>query len=166
MIQQTAAVLPMRVVSQHGFANVVLNETTGQQAFYATKNFVVGEIIARFSAGETLSHPNYLTVQVDVDKHITLQPMHLQYINHSCAPNLFFDTSNLHIVCIKEIAEGDEMTFFYPSTEWDMDQPFDCHCGELNCLGNIKGAAYMSLQQLKQYKLNNFIKQQIRLIAQ
>lgn len=26
------------------------------------------------------------------------------------------------------LKEGDELTFFYPSTEWSMAQPFDCLC--------------------------------------
>lgn len=27
------------------------------------------------------------------------------------------------------LAEGQDITFFYPSTEWDMAQGFDCACG-------------------------------------
>jgi hypothetical protein len=27
------------------------------------------------------------------------------------------------------LAEGQDITFFYPSTEWDMAQGFDCSCG-------------------------------------
>jgi hypothetical protein len=33
------------------------------------------------------------------------------------------------------------MTFFYPSTEWDMAQPFTC-CGSSNCWV-VKGAAHI-----------------------
>jgi hypothetical protein len=58
------------------------------------------------------------------------------------------------------------VTFFYPSTEWEMAQPFKCKCGaavrnplpsfqELiiipaiqTCLGIIKGAAYLSVEEL------------------
>ncbi|KAF5373254.1 hypothetical protein D9615_007452 [Tricholomella constricta] len=29
---------------------------------------------------------------------------------------------------LKRLEKGTIMTFFYPSTEWDMDQPFDCEC--------------------------------------
>jgi hypothetical protein len=44
---------------------------------------------------------------------------------------------------------GEELTFFYPSTEWNMNQGFDCFCGSKRCLGYIGGAKYMSSGQLE-----------------
>jgi len=32
------------------------------------------------------------------------------------------------------LKKGDDITFFYPSTEWDMAQGFDCNCGAKVCL--------------------------------
>lgn len=32
------------------------------------------------------------------------------------------------------------MTFAYFSTEWFMDQPFNCLCGSAKCIGEITGA--------------------------
>ena len=100
-------------------------------------------------------------MQVGIDKHIMLQPEHLQYINHSCDPNVFFDTHAMQVVALKEIAEGDEMTFFYPSTEWDMAQPFTCYCGCSNCLGEIRGAAHINPEIINTYTLTRFIQQQL-----
>jgi hypothetical protein len=96
-----------------------------------------------------------------VGKHITLQPEFLQYINHSCAPNVFFDTTAMQLVALKEIREGEEMTFFYPSTEWEMIQPFNCYCGSHNCLGQIQGAAFLPKNAWKQYRLTDFIQRQL-----
>jgi len=53
------------------------------------------------------------------------------------------------------------MTFFYPSTEWDMAQPFTCLCGSSKCLGEIKGAAHIRPEILGTYKLTRFIQQQL-----
>ena len=150
-----------RVVSDHNFAVVRQNIVNDQKAFFAQRSYKPGETIADFSAGRILSEPTYLTVQVSADKHIMLQPEHLQYINHSCDPNVFFDTHRMEIVAVKEIAEGDEMTFFYPSTEWDMAQPFKCLCGSRNCLGEIKGAAHIPPHIISTYKLTLFIQQQL-----
>ncbi|MGK7904081.1 MAG: SET domain-containing protein-lysine N-methyltransferase [Hormoscilla sp.] len=63
-----------------------------------------------------------------------LDPDFLQYINHSCAPNVFFDTSDLFLRALSKIEIGEELTFFYPSTEWSMDRQFDCLCQSKDCL--------------------------------
>jgi hypothetical protein len=150
-----------RLVSDHIFAVVRQNIDNNQNAFFAQRAYEAGQVIAEFSAGKTLSRPTYITVQVDIDKHIMLQPEHLQYINHSCDPNVFFDTYTMQVVALKPIAEGDEMTFFYPSTEWDMVQPFKCYCGTSRCLGEIRGAAHINPQVLRSYTLTRFIQQQL-----
>lgn len=150
-----------RLVSDHIFAVVRQNIDNNQKAFFAQQKYEPGQVVAEFSAGKTLSRPTYLTVQVGIDKHIMLQPEHLQYINHSCDPNVFFDTYAMQVVALKPIAEGDEMTFFYPSTEWDMAQPFTCYCGSHKCLGEIKGAAHINADVISKYKLTRFIQQQL-----
>jgi hypothetical protein len=150
-----------RIISDHQFAIVRQNLENNQKAFIAQRPYQPGDVIAEFSARQVLSEPSYLTVQVDLDKHILLQPEHLQYINHSCDPNVFFDTDAMQIIALKVIGQGDEMTFFYPSTEWDMAQPFDCLCGTNKCLGLIQGAAHISREILRTYKLTRFIQQQL-----
>ncbi|MET0636358.1 MAG: SET domain-containing protein-lysine N-methyltransferase [Chitinophagaceae bacterium] len=157
----TATTPTYRLISDHSFAVVRQNIANDQKAFFAQRRYEPGEVLALFSAGEIHSKPSYLTVQVGIDKHIMLQPEHLQYINHSCDPNVFFDTSSMEVVAVKRIEEGDEMTFFYPSTEWDMAQPFTCICGTANCLGEIKGAAHIEPAIIKRYKLTHFIQQQL-----
>ena len=77
-----------------------------------------------FGAGITQSYPTYLTVQTGTNRHITLMPEFLQYINHSCSPNVFFDTTSMQLICLQPLQPGDEFTFFYPSTEWDNGTAF------------------------------------------
>lgn len=150
-----------RVISDHQFAVVRQNLTNDQKAFFAQLSYSPGDVVADFSAGAILHEPTYLTVQVGIDQHIMLQPEHLQYINHSCDPNVFFDTHSMQVVALKNIQQGDEMTFFYPSTEWDMAQPFSCFCGSAKCLGEIKGASHIPMDILATYKLTRFIQQQL-----
>ncbi len=150
------------VISRHAFGDVLLNTSTNQKCFCATRTIQPGETISRFHAGTTQSHATYLTVQTGLDKHITLQPEFLQYINHSCEPNVFFDTKSMELVCLKPMQPGDELAFFYPSTEWDMAQPFVCNCGSKDCLQLINGAAHLDRSTLKKYKLTDFIKQQVK----
>jgi SET domain len=150
-----------RIISDHGIAEMRQRYSNEQNALFALRSFQPGEMIAEFWAGTIAAEPTYLTVQVDVGKHITLQPEFLQYINHSCDPNVFFDTTLMKIIALREIKEGEEMTFFYPSTEWQMTQSFNCYCGSANCMGNIKGAAFLPEEAWKQYRLTDFIQQQL-----
>ena len=152
---------PYQTISQHGFANVLLNVNTNQKSLIAEKNIEVGEVISFFNANETFTHPTYLTVQVGTNKHITLMPEFLQYINHSCEPNVFFDTTLMQLLCLKTIAIGEELRFFYPSTEWEMTQQFVCNCGSPNCLQLIQGATYLSNEVAGRYRFTDFIKQQL-----
>jgi hypothetical protein len=49
----------------------------------------------------------------------------------------------------KGLKEGDELTFFYPSTEWNMAQPFDCHCESESCLGKVRGASELTREEVE-----------------
>jgi hypothetical protein len=57
------------------------------------------------------------------------------------------------------LKEGDELTFFYPSTEWDMSQPFECLCEAKECRGKITGARDMDGGILAKYWLNKHIEE-------
>jgi hypothetical protein len=162
MITNPVTTQSYEVISRHAFGDVLLNISSGQKCFSATRAFSPGEVISRFRAGSTQSYATYLTVQTGPDKHITLQPEYLQYINHSCDPNVFFDTKRMELVCLKPLQAGDELTFFYPSTEWDMAQPFVCNCGSKECLQLINGASHLDKSTLKKYRLTDFIKQQVK----
>jgi hypothetical protein len=159
MTTTTVTIPNVEVVSRHAFADVLLNTSTNQKSLNATIAIRPGEVISKFYAGITQSYATYLTVQTGVDTHITLQPEFLQYINHSCEPNVFFDTATLELICLKPLQSGDELTFFYPSTEWDMSQPFVCNCKSAGCLQLINGASHLDQSTLKKYRLTNFIKQ-------
>lgn len=155
-----------QVVLRIAFAEVLRNTTTGQQQLSSLQAYQPGDILCSFHAGETVEQPTYLTVQTGIDRHITLRPEFLQYINHSCDPNVFFDTTSFQLVCLRPIEAGEEFTFFYPSTEWEMIQPFVCQCKSTNCLQLIQGASYLSTETLDKYRLTDFIQQQLRRKAQ
>lgn len=144
------------------FAEIWENKETSAKSLYSTQKFDPGDIITEIEITKYVDEPNYLSVQVDEAEYIMLKPEYLQYINHSCEPNVFFDTKNMQVVCLKTIEVGEAMTFFYPSTEWSMKQPFDCLCGAIQCLGKIQGAAYLSPDISQKYKLNEHITNKIK----
>jgi hypothetical protein len=141
-----------------GVLNLKRAKDKNVQALFTSTTFLKGETIIQFSANEILERPTYLTVQTGPDRHITLVPQFLQYINHSCDPNIIFDVDQMMIIAIKDIGNGEELKFFYPSTEWEMDQPFICNCGSSQCLGLISGALAIDSDARHRYQVSNYIK--------
>ena len=133
-------------------------DINNHRSLYSRRDFLPNEVISEFTWDKVHSSPNYLTVQISENEHIILLPEYLDCVNHSCEPNCFFDTTHRQLVALRAIAEGDEFTFFYPSAEWDMDQAFQCRCGEENCIGLIKGAKYLDEKSLRKYRFTDFIK--------
>ena len=152
--------LPLEV-GQHGIAIIEKNENNGEQSLISNQDYQKGDLISTFSAGTISTNPTYLTVQTGENIHITLEPEFLQYINHSCDPNVFFDTTSMQLIALKDISKGDEFVFFYPSTEWKMTQPFNCYCESLNCIKNIEGAYALSPSIIQNYRFTDFIKQKL-----
>ncbi len=150
-----------RMISNHGIAEMRRNLSNGQNALFSLRSYQPGDVIANFSAGTISAEPTYLTIQLGIRKHITFDPEFLQYINHSCDPNVFFDTTAMNLVALKRLKREEEMTFFYPSTEWKMKQSFRCYCGSTGCIGDIKGAFFLSKEAQEKYRFTDFIQQQL-----
>ena len=133
------------------------DETTDHHSLFTTASFQPGDILCEFSASAILQTASQFTVQVNNNEHILLEPSFLQYTNHSCFPNILFDTTHFTIVCLRTIKAGDELCYFYPATEWEMAQPFQCVCGYCDCLGYIGGAAHLSKEAIARYRFSDFI---------
>ncbi|KAL1962356.1 hypothetical protein VTN77DRAFT_9769 [Rasamsonia byssochlamydoides] len=120
-----------------------------------------GAVLTRLDTHATPApQPKYTTLQTGRNTHIELNS-DLVYCNHSCRPSVVFDTRRMEVRVVDDrpLRKGDAITFFYPSTEWEMDQPFECGCqaGEGVCKGLISGAKTMSREQLEGYWLNEHI---------
>src|SRR5664279_5384694 len=90
-------------ISHHGFTALYQNKVTGEKSLHAMVPHKTGDVFSTFEAAETLPFPNKYTVQVAEEVHIILHPEFLQYINHSCDPNVFFDTEKMQLSCLKNI---------------------------------------------------------------
>ncbi len=85
------------------------------------------------------------------------------FINHSCDPNcvIRFEGETPVLFVLKNMLEGEELTFDYNTTDWDMyeqeasansDIAFSCRCGTAKCVGDIKGFRYLSDSQRSERK--------------
>jgi hypothetical protein len=162
MLFNTASSPVNKLIFENNILEVWMDEVSGQHSTFSKVSFQPDEIVCDFGASAIVLTPSYLTVQLNSDEHIYLQPSFLQYINHSCSPNVFFDTHHFKLVCLEIIKEGDELCYFYPSTEWEMSQPFQCVCGSENCLGYINGASHLPEDVSHRYRFSDFILQQLK----
>ena len=80
-------------ITVSSFAEIRECPRSGNISLQATVNLMPEQVLSTFGAKKILNQPNYLTVQINQERHIMLDPEWLQYINHSCEPNVFFDTS-------------------------------------------------------------------------
>jgi hypothetical protein len=116
-----------------------------------------GELICHISGYRVVPEATYQTVQIGAHSHIEELGV-LAYLNHSCQPNTVVDNSAMTVTAIRDIAPGEELSFFYPSTEWEMDRPFICLCGSPQCVRLVAGAKYLSIDTLAHYFINQHIR--------
>lgn len=120
-----------------------------------------GQVLCRITGTTPSSNRTYATVQISRNSDIELNS-DLVYCNHSCDPSVLFDMSAMEVRVAdggQGLKKGHDVTFFYPSTEWDMTQAFECGCGAKGCLGEIKGARYLDRDVLGRYWLNGHIRE-------
>ncbi len=152
---------PLTKCIHYGFASLYKNDVTQQKSLHSAILLHTGDVFASFEAAEVMNRPSRFTVQIEDDQHITLSPDFLQYVNHSCNPNIFFDTNKMELRCLTPISPGEEFTFFYPSTEWEMAEPFHCSCGSNNCLHHIQGACHLPHDAIHKYEFTAYIQKKL-----
>jgi len=116
-----------------------------------------GEVISGIPSNNVANKANRFTVQIGRDEHTHVGK--LAALNHSCDPNVILDTENLLMLARRDIAKGEELSFFYPSTEWEMDAPFICLCGASSCIHVVAGARFLPLSTLEHHYLNRHIRE-------
>lgn len=129
----------------------------GSRALHASRALAPGDLLGTFSIAALVPRPTRYSIQLGAFEHALVEPEAFRLINHSCVPNLLLDARGLALRAVRPIEPGHELTYFYPSTEWRMAEPFACHCGEPRCLGWIAGAAHLPVASLRRYDLADHI---------
>ncbi|KAL2819724.1 D-isomer specific 2-hydroxyacid dehydrogenase [Aspergillus granulosus] len=146
-----------------GLVRVVRSAKAFASGAYSEVSLPAGSLFAKITTA-TPGTKAYTSVQTGRDSHIELNS-DLVFCNHSCTPSLNFDMHRMEVRVVEErpLNAGDALTFFYPSSEWEMDQPFQCTCGSGDkCKGLIEGAKKMSRRDLEGYWLNPHIEELLR----
>jgi hypothetical protein len=116
-----------------------------------------GEVMCVMPSENIMDKPNRFTVQIAKDKHTHVGK--LAALNHSCDPNVILDTERMLMIARRDIEKGEELSFFYPSTEWEMQAPFICLCGSTNCIHVVAGARFLPLSTLETQYLSKHIRE-------
>lgn len=135
----------------------------------ANKDIKKGKIVLplRFDSTKKCLEASDESVQIDDDKFIDSTYYYTSdYVNHSCNPNTKIDFENLNFVALKNIKKGEEITYNYLATEYDMvrdNLDFDCKCGSKKCFGRIKGFKFLTKTQKLKIKplLSPFLKKKL-----
>jgi D-alanine-D-alanine ligase-like ATP-grasp enzyme len=121
-----------------------------------------GEILCDFAC--TPAPRSRHTIQIAVDQHAEMEPGFLRLCSHCCRPNAICDVDNRRVQAISDVRPGDVLTIFYPSTEWDMAEPFECRCGAPECLGRVAGAKHLPGDLLREYWFARHIREAISVV--
>lgn len=157
----------MRVSEQRGLEVLVegrleLVNVDGGKAVRASVGFAPGSVVTSYGIGAIVPAPERYSIQIGASRHILPDPDFLRFLNHSCVPNVFVDTADMSVRAITRIEPGDSLDYFYPSTEWSMNEPFACECGARDCLGIIRGAAWLAAGDLARYRLSDHVAKLVR----
>ncbi len=140
-------------------SSLVIRTNNKYRSLTTTKAYRKGEIICEIPTEALYDKPNQFTVQIGVDQHVEVKE--LSSMNHSCDPSTILDTTRMLVFATRDLQPGDELTFFYPSTEWEMSSPFICLCGAPNCIHVVAGARFLPLSTLEQHFLNHHIREKM-----
>ena len=103
----------------------------------------VGELVSR---KEVKNHNAAL--QLDEDVFLESDGTVDESLNHSCNPNCYVNFKELSLVALQDIQSGQELTFDYNTSEYDLVEQgcsFGCFCGTPDCIGEVKGFKYLSV---------------------
>jgi D-alanine-D-alanine ligase len=127
----------------------------------ARRTWASGARLTPILWGERTPRPSRWTLQLGAREHAEPGPRELRFVNHSCSPNVIFDIGTSALRALREVQPGEELRCFYPATEWEMAESFECRCGADECLGSVAGASQIDPETLRGYELSPFVREKL-----
>mmetsp|Transcript_17061 Transcript_17061/g.39195 ORF Transcript_17061/g.39195 Transcript_17061/m.39195 type:complete len:211 (-) Transcript_17061:2342-2974(-) len=129
----------------HGIVNIRESISGKGLGVFASKAFAVGDLVLSSKQIEEATKRDSHTVQIDQERHIIMD-MPSILVNHSCDPNMGVkdnkkdgNESSYEFLAIRPIEQGEELTWDYETTEWELSASFACKCGVDRCRGILSG---------------------------
>jgi len=110
------------------------------RGIFVIERVMPGETVVCGRAIAEVDGPTRMSVALGWDRHVEMDaPATL--LNHDCEPNLGVREnafSAYDFIALREIAAGEEVTFDYAMTEYELAVPLSCACGAVDCAGTIR----------------------------
>ncbi|MEU0878203.1 SET domain-containing protein-lysine N-methyltransferase [Lentzea sp. NPDC005914] len=130
---------------------VAVVRADGEYRLVANRPVAKGELLFTID-GELTATPTRYTVQIGHGTHVDvpgeydfeaiLDRFYWRFMNHSCDPTVFIRGRS--VISLKPVKFGQDITFNYNTTEFDMAEPFGCRCGSVRCTGMVQGFLHLS----------------------
>jgi GNAT superfamily N-acetyltransferase len=134
---------------------VVRNSPTGR-GVYAIGKIALGTMLMRFT-GPLLKYaqttPQTLALQIGPDLYVGESGEMDDCVNHSCEPNagLRINGTDVRLYALRDISDGEQITFDYSTTMDEDDFEFDCLCGSSICRGRIRDFKHLPAEIKRKY---------------
>jgi SET domain len=143
---------------------IEVREVNGFKGVFAMSHIVESSVIFQLK-GTISTQPTKYTIQLGSNEHLTFPAIRRknddldycwQYLNHCCEPNGYVDVDERTFRALRNIEQGEEITFNYLATETVMADPFNCICGSPRCFGFIRGRDFLTRSQLRRLFTTTF----------
>lgn len=128
--------------------------THDERRLIAIRPVGAGELLFRITGRERPTATRF-SLQVGRDVHLdqssarnvddVVRRYYWRYMNHACEPSALI--RDRAVLALRAIEPGESVTFDYNTTEHDMAKPFACHCGAAHCVGIVRGARHLTVEQ-------------------
>lgn len=148
-----------RKVSTTSVLSIVKCPVVGKKAI--AKHALASGAVLNVFKFPVLTYPTMHTVQLTEGVHVAPTDG-AECISHQCGPDtnsavvVADDCQSAAFVATRDVAEGEEMTFNYNTTEWEMSSPFPCVCKACQAKSTsgaaavsqvVRGFKYLTLKQ-------------------
>ena len=123
-----------------------------EAGLYSKKNLMKGELVFRGTALLTETKRTTHTIQLDWDKHVTMD-MPATLVNHSCEANVGIKENELgayDFFALHDIPAHAEVLWDYETAESEIAN-FPCSCGAYKCRGSLQGYKIHGKEVCKAY---------------
>ena len=139
-------------------AEVTISKTSNKgNGVFANRNFRKGEIVVCGKRIKRVEKRTLHSFQVEENTHVQLDSI-ARSINHSCEPNTGIQNNSLggySFIALKDIQNGEEITWDYETTEYISISITQCFCGSKFCRKVLRGFKYLPILTIIKY--NGFI---------
>ena len=98
---------------------------------YATAPMTEGQVVHNLLPAIVCEEPTKTSIQIEEGVHVENEIG--KYVNHSCHPTC--EIKDAKIIALKNIEQGQEITFDYGKNENTITSPFVCNCCNKPILG-------------------------------